>query len=300
MILQKFDYFEFANEPKTWSLSGMILGNINLVVGKNATGKTKTLTKIAWLGNILAEKQPQLPDSANYDAEFSDGGNIYRCKLNVSQQKIQFQEFDGGREKFAQWAEGLIMHAFNSKKRKDVVDLYIKGKEEFAQDFKEQIINFMNEIGYELLEIGTASSTIYVKEKDVDTEILLQQMSQGMFRALSLIIQITHNMLKKLPTTIIIDDIGEGLDFARSASMIKLLSRVAGEGKCQLIMSTNDRFVMNNVPLKYWQVIQRTGGQCKAYNYHNKKEKFDEFEYTGLNNFDFLATDFINSEEAME
>jgi hypothetical protein len=61
-------------------------------------------------------------------------------------------------------------------------------------------------------------------------------------------------------------------------------------------MSTNDRFVMNNVPLEYWQVIQRDGGKCKIFNYKNSKEKFDDFEYTGLNNFDFLATDFINSE----
>jgi hypothetical protein len=64
----------------------------------------------------------------------------------------------------------------------------------------------------------------------------------------------------------------------------------------QLIMSTNDRFVMNNVPLKYWQVIQRNGGECTVFNKRNSKEKFDDFEYTGLNNFDFLATDFINSE----
>ncbi|MDR3000895.1 MAG: ABC transporter ATP-binding protein [Fibromonadaceae bacterium] len=298
MILQKFDYFEFANEPKAWSLNGMVLGSVNLVVGKNATGKTKTLTKIARLGNILAGKP--LPESANYDVEFSDGVDIYKCKLNISHRKIQSEEFCGNKEKFVKWVEGLIMHAFNSKQRQDVIDLYTKGEEELAENFKEQIINFMNEIGYELLEIGTDSSTIYVKEKNVDVAILLQQMSQGMFRALSLIIQMAYNTLKNLPTTIIIDDIGEGLDFARSTSMIKLLSRVASEGKCQLIMSTNDRFVMNNVPLKYWQVIQRTGGQCKAYNYHNKKEKYDEFEYTGLNNFDFLATDFINSEEVVE
>jgi hypothetical protein len=61
-------------------------------------------------------------------------------------------------------------------------------------------------------------------------------------------------------------------------------------------MSTNDRFVMNNVPFKYWQLIDRKGGECKVYNYQNSKEIFDEFKYTGLNNFDFLATDFINSD----
>jgi hypothetical protein len=104
-------------------------------------------------------------------------------------------------------------------------------------------------------------------------------------------------VLKKLSTTILIDDIGEGLDFDRSSRLIKLLIEIAEKNdNIQLIMSTNDRFVMNNVPLEYWQVIQRNGGECKVFNYQNSKGKFDEFEYTGLNNFDFLRTDFLNSE----
>jgi hypothetical protein len=52
---------------------------------------------------------------------------------------------------------------------------------------------------------------------------------------------------------------------------------------------------MNAVPLQYWQVIHCKGGECQVFNYQNSKEKFDEFEYMGLNNFDFLATDYINS-----
>jgi ABC-type cobalamin/Fe3+-siderophores transport system ATPase subunit len=121
-------------------------------------------------------------------------------------------------------------------------------------------------------------------------------MSQGMFRALSIIIHLTYHVLMKTPVTILIDDIGEGLDFDRSIRLIGLLIEVAEKSNIQLIMSTNDRYVMNKVPFKYWQLIQRTGGECRIFNYQNSKEIFDEFEYTGLNNFDFLATDFINSE----
>ena len=380
MILRKFDYFEFADEPNAWSLEGMILENINLIVGKNATGKTNTLNKIAWLGNMLAGMQPQLLNSGNYNVEFSDDNETYKYRLNISLQKVQFEELiinnkskfkrekDGkGKiysdkldmdldfqlsqnqlvvtskrdaiqhpflEELAKWAEGQRMYAFSKlgqdvifiandmsninvdpRDTNSVIGLYVKGEREFVQDFKKRIIDSMNEIGYELVDVGTTSNlgslsplplmmgtnlTLYVREKDSKAAILQYQMSQGMFRALSLIIQITYNTLKNLPTTILIDDIGEGLDFARSTSVIQLISRVADEGKCQLIMSTNDRFVMNNVPLKYWQIIQRNGGQCKISNYHNKKEEFDKFKYTGLNNFDFLATDFINSEGVNE
>jgi hypothetical protein len=192
-----------------------------------------------------------------------------------------------------------------------VIGLYIKGEQEFPQDFRKRIISSMKEIGYELSNVGVTSNIstlspvpfpvgtnglmLYIGEKESKTPIYQPQMSQGMFRALSLIIQITYNTLKHLSTTILIDDIGEGLDFERSTSVIKLITKIAEEGKGQIIMSTNDRFVMNNVPLKYWQIIQRNGGQCKVFNYHNSREKFDEFQYMGLNNFDFLATDFINS-----
>jgi len=306
MILRKFDYFEFAGEPNEWSLNGLVLDNINLVVGKNATGKSNTLAKIGWLGDMIAGKQHELLESGNYDVEFFDGSDIYRYKLDISEHTVRHEELTLNGSIFlklgrlVRWAESLRIHIFNLRQEHDMVEFYINGFHEFEQNFKDRIIGFMGEIGYELQDIGIseANSTIYVEEKNVKSKILLNQMSQGMYRALSLIIQITYNTFKKSQTTILIDDIGEGLDFDRSASLIKLISTIADDGMCQLIMSTNDHHVMNNVPLKYWQIIQRDGGLCTVHNYHNKKEAFDKFQYTGLNNFDFLASDFINSEDA--
>jgi hypothetical protein len=196
--------------------------------------------------------------------------------------------------------------------------IYLKGEQSYSHDFKKRILNAMAEIGYELLFVSitndpsilsvfppavmpsmsgnTNALMLSAGEKDSNSVITQQQMSQGMFRALSLIIQLIYNILSKSSTTILIDDIGEGLDFDRSTKLIKLLIDLAEKNSnIQLIMSTNDRFVMNAVPLEYWQVIQRKGGECRVFNYQNSKEKFDEFEYTGLNNFDFLRTDFLNS-----
>ncbi len=62
----------------------------------------------------------------------------------------------------------------------------------------------------------------------------------------------------------------------------------------QLIMSTNDRSIMNEVPLESWTILQRSPGRAEVYNYHNSKQFFDEFRFTGLNNFDFFASDFIH------
>jgi hypothetical protein len=375
MILQKIDYHEFDGQLNHWALKPFELGRINLLVGKNATGKTNTITKITWLGNMLAGLQPLLLDSGNYYAEFVDAHDVYKYYLNISMQNVVSEKLvinddeqlirspDGTGEiyakelkckikfqlpsnqlvavsrrdtiqhpylkKLSDWADGMRVYAFGSGLGKDmgfstidikrlVVDprdtdqvaiLYAKGEYEF-RDFKERIISCMNELDYELTNIGVGPdpnvvlptpsgghlNAIHISEKDNTAVLFQRDISQGMFRALSLIIQVIYNILKNLPTTILIDDIGEGLDFDRSSRLIKLLIEIVKENdNIQLIMSTNDRFVMNAVPLEYWQVIQRRGGECQVFNYRNSKEKFDDFEYTGLNNFDFLRTDFINS-----
>jgi hypothetical protein len=72
--------------------------------------------------------------------------------------------------------------------------------------------------------------------------------------------------------------------------------RKAQQTSVQLIMSTNDRFVMNKVPLQYWAVIQRKGSTCRFFNYENSREKFEAFKFTGMNNFDFFATDFVEKD----
>jgi predicted ATPase len=94
--------------------------------------------------------------------------------------------------------------------------------------------------------------------------------------------------------SVLIDDIGEGLDFERSLQLIKLLLKKAQGSGVQLIMATNDRFVMNTAPLETWSVLQRSGGDSRVFNYGNSKAKFDEFKFAGMNNFDFFATDFVS------
>ena len=75
-------------------------------------------------------------------------------------------------------------------------------------------------------------------------------------------------------TCILIDDIGEGLDFDRSCRLIHILRAKAQEANIQLILSTNDRFVMNEVPLEEWSVLQRKGSHVRVRNYQNSQEVF--------------------------
>jgi predicted ATP-dependent endonuclease of OLD family len=89
MILQKLEYSEFDGYFNAWTLKNFSLDDkVNLLVGKNATGKTNTLTKIVWLRNMLAGLQPQLLNSGNYDVEFIEREEKYHYTLKISEQKI--------------------------------------------------------------------------------------------------------------------------------------------------------------------------------------------------------------------
>ncbi|MCM8540121.1 MAG: AAA family ATPase, partial [Lentisphaeraceae bacterium] len=192
------------------------------------------------------------------------------------------------------------------KKTDRVVELFRKGYEHFGDIFVSNIIKSMEKISYKLTDINIDYSpnlkfknpidpppaVLRVKEADLKCFTYQADMSQGMFRALSLIIQLNLLKLQGAGTCIIIDDIGEGLDYDRSTELIRLLIEDVEKTSIQLIMSTNGRFVMNNVSLKYWSVIQRKGNKSKVFNYSNAKETFEEFIFTGLSNFDFLCTDF--------
>ena len=86
-----------------------------------------------------------------------------------------------------------------------------------------------------------------------------------------------------------------GLDFSRAKHLVNLLVKRAQSSGIQLIMSTNDSFIMNTVDIENWAVLHRDGNKISLYNYENSKEIFEDFKFTGLNNFDFYASEFFKS-----
>ncbi|MDR2700845.1 MAG: ATP-binding protein [Spirochaetaceae bacterium] len=296
---ENYHYFLKIEEKKV--SSEKLICNNKTLLSRDESGKGKIYT--AQIGDI----------------EFQSPEN----KLAISRRdKIQYPYL----EKIHEWANNLHFYSFGSTMNQEYgkrlegknaslggdsdipVEVFVVGNFEFDKKYKKAILSSMRKIGYKLSDIDaerwlyldrnvrSEDYTLFITEKDIKGLILQKEISQGMFRAMSIIIHLIYYAMMKIPVTILIDDIGEGLDFERSSKLIKLLIELAEKNKnIQLIMSTNDRFVMNNVPLEYWQVIQRSGGKCRVFNCRNSKEKFDEFQYMGLNNFDFLATDYISS-----
>ena len=72
MRLISVKFSEFEGETQEWTLEGLTLGSTNLIVGKNATGKSRSLNIISALSRHLAGLQaPTI--SAKYEVVFKDG-----------------------------------------------------------------------------------------------------------------------------------------------------------------------------------------------------------------------------------
>lgn len=211
----------------------------------------------------------------------------------------------------------LLKNKTDFKDSDFVVGIFVIGKQEIGEAFIEAIISDMREIGYKLSDIGTKVPSLinvdisvdsvhnlpqflYIHEEDLTDVTEQSEISQGMFRALSLFIHINYSLLASKPSCIVIDDIGEGLDYQRSSSIIKILIEKAETGLVQLIMTTNDEFIMNGVPIEYWSLIERTPGSAKLHNIYNSREKIEEFKFIGLNNFDLFTSEFLLQKEGDE
>jgi predicted ATPase len=381
MRLKSVSYSEFIGEPKEWSIYDFTLEPINLVVGKNATGKTRALNVLSGLGNLLSgrRKPSELP-SGSYDVTFEHDDHVLNYILQISDHKVIRESFakdenilldrgEGGkgiiwheREErnfdfqtpdsdaavvarrdtiqhtflvpLSEWGSGIRYYSFGDTMGRntisflvdgaaqpdptnpnEVIGLFRKGTKQYPDVFKKSVIKAMNDIGYDIEDINATTPqniqiqsnsiipvtpiALIVKERLLLGSTEQMEMSQGMFRALSVIIHLQYAIYGDHPSFILIDDIGEGLDFDRSCRLIHIIRQCARESKIQLVMSTNDRFVMNNVPLEEWSLLSRQGGNVTVHNYQNSRAAFDNFKFTGLNNFDFLAMDFINENEVV-
>lgn len=200
--------------------------------------------------------------------------------------------------------------AVDDKDQNQVVGLFRQGVKEFGRPFVESIIRDMSEVGYPLDDISTGLPNsvtfegapgelcaIRVHEVGLLTPTDQISMSQGMYRVLALLVHLNWLEWKSVRTCILVDDIGEGLDFERSCKIIDVLRKKSDSAGLQVIMSTNDRFVMNEVPLKEWTVLHREGSLVTVKNYQNSAEKFDQFRFTGLSNFSFFEMDYLEASQ---
>lgn len=365
MKIQSIQYSQIHYGRK-WSVSKIDLDSINLIVGKNASGKSSTIRVLRTLADLISGETTTdniLYNSAEYEVSFNENEDIFTYRLEYNKgvvvkellrkkqtilidrkgnsgqifyhqlnQMLDFETESGSlaisRKDIAQhpylvgiqnWGKNLNHYVFstamgqnvplseneNANKRislknsKFVADMFSYGNDN--KEYIKNVISDINTIDYNIENISInklhhpvlPAKVIAVRENGLEGYTDQTEMSFGMFRALSLIIQLEYSIANNLSSCILIDDIGEGLDFNRSSKLIKLLIEKAKKFNIQLIMTTNDRFVMNAVDIKYWQIINRENGISVFYNIQNSKEAFDDFKFIGLSNYEFFASDYF-------
>lgn len=375
MYLYTFSFRENAGQKIEWLIDNVSLGEINLIVGKNSSGKTRTLNALTDLVGMLLGKGSDSTGPVNYELLFRNENSEMRYELAYDPDTVRMERLyvkdelvlerstgGSGRIKYEStpgsiflefeiphdqlvcyakrdrlqhpfieivhaWAISLrrfdfsgdlgktryaLKSAFEEKEidwsitNNSLVPVLTVAHDKFPL-FHKQVIMDMQMISYELEDFGTVHFTerygssgqdryaVYTTEAGLEKQVTQRDMSQGMFRAFSVLTQLNYYIYSGHKGMVIIDDIGEGLDFSRAKLLVQALISKAEKSGIQLIMSTNDSFIMNAVDIQHWAVIMREGNKISLFNYENSREIFEEFKFTGLNNFDFYASEFFRS-----
>lgn len=375
MYLHNFSFRENAGQKIEWLIDEVSLGEINLIVGKNSSGKTRTLNALSDLVGMLLGRGTNAGGPVSYELKFRNEESSLNYELACDTDTVRMErlyvreelvlergEGGSGRIKYEStpgsifldfeiphdqlacyakrdrlqhpfieivhdWATSLrrfdfsgdlgktryaLKSSFDTKEmdwsitNNSLVPVLTVAQDKYPL-FHKQVIEDMRKISYELEDFGVMHFTerfgssgqdryaVYTTEAGLEKQVTQRDMSQGMFRAFSVLSQLNFYIQSGHRGMVIIDDIGEGLDFSRAKQLVQVLIIKAAEAGIQLIMSTNDSFIMNAVDIQHWAVIVREGNKISLFNYENSKEIFEEFKFTGLNNFDFYASEFFKS-----
>lgn len=360
MKLHKVNYSQNMESKgkNPWSVMGLVFGDkINLIAGKNATGKTRVISIVNNLAKNITQKNPILVNG-NWKLEFKmEDKKILEYILIIEKNKVTKEEilinnkkklyrnkkaeiYSETQKEFIEIgppADKLVLHVRRDEKEYPFLEYLIKwasslkgfsfvkegknidiiGKIENLETLnavptvleeKEMdgslintIITEFNLIGYQIeatkadVKPGLPPNIklLTLKEKGIKWWIDQSELSDGMFRALALLIIVNYLISKKETGTILIDDFCEGLDFERATKFTKLLLNKFKNTNIQLIITSNDENLINITDIKDWNVLVRKYSKVRAYNYVNSKERFDDFIMTGLSNIDLLISDYV-------
>lgn len=345
MKIISFEYSDYS-----WALDKVSFGNLNLIVGRNAVGKSKTLNALVLFVRFLNGDVNAMTPSHWCKAEFMTDDNtiltygydytdnvitdetLYKGsdkiisrnkehtyigttaaevyppanKLCVQSQRDtkNYPEF----ESIMQWAEKLKGYSFSelsSTKSLEIPSMFNENIE-FSDMFetldkidekKKFVIDKMKELDYKIDSIELVQISKYniavIREHGINTPLFSALLSNGMLRVLYIFAYMAYLSTEQGARTLLVDDLGEGLDFSRSSKLSKIIFDYCEAHDIQLIVTSNDNFLMNTVNLDYWVILQRDGEHTTGISKNTHPDMFLKFKKMGLNNFDMLSTDFI-------
>ncbi len=349
----------YKNGINPWELESLPLSEYNLIVGKNATGKTRIINVIHNLARLI--QYPQLVFNGEWSTcfindlnqelkliiELRDGkviketlsidgieklirtesaSKIYsetildwqdisppndRLILHVRRDKNEFPFL----EDIVSWANGVRGFGFANTSPNLIeipgnpfnltsLNAVPSALDNISISQLKKVLKQLETVGY-ILESASTSlieglppnlKMVLLKEQGIAYPLNQFEISQGMFRAFSLLIIIEFLKSNGSIGSILIDDLGEGLDFERTKKLAEIIFGSKIGSKIQFIATSNDSFLMNAVPLTDLTILYRTTHKVKCLNYSNSSEKFEEWQQLGLNNFDLFSSNFLLSQ----
>lgn len=360
MRLKSIAYIEnpYNKERNPWELELLPLSEYNLIVGRNATGKTRIINLIHNLARLVQYPQVtfngkwttcfinELNQELKFILELQEGkvtkemlsiDGVEKLLRTESSSKI-YSEITSDWQDISPPNDRLILHVRRDKNEfpflEDVVSwasgvkgfgfantspnlIEIPGNpfnltslnavpsalENLSISQLKKVLEQLEFVGY-ILESASTSliegfppnlKMVLLKEQGISYPLNQFEISQGMFRAFSLLVIIEFLKSSGNTGSILVDDFGEGLDFERSKKLAEIIFGNKSESKIQFIATSNDSFLMNAIPLMDLTISFRTTHKVKCLNYSNSKNKFEEWQQLGLNNFDLFSSNFLLS-----
>src|SRR5258706_16041841 len=107
MRLQSINYAQYQGTDREWRLEGLTLGSVNLLVGKNATGKSRTLNIINGLAKLVSgRRRPTDLTTGTYQTTFEDNGRALHYLIEIHERKVVTEEFRDGERTLLRRAVG--------------------------------------------------------------------------------------------------------------------------------------------------------------------------------------------------
>ena len=98
MILTSLTYREYEGTNKEWVLERTPFQQINLLVGRNASGKSRTLNVIAGLARQMSGQQNVMPVSGNYLLTFWEQGEQWEYHVEYEDRAVVAEKVTGEAE----------------------------------------------------------------------------------------------------------------------------------------------------------------------------------------------------------
>jgi len=91
-LLKSIEFNEDVGADWEWTLDDLTLSQTNLLVGKNATGKSRTMNVNNFLGDLMAGRRQEVISTGSFRAVFENGSHIWKYSLHFANAVVAKEE----------------------------------------------------------------------------------------------------------------------------------------------------------------------------------------------------------------